>query len=334
MATRNPLARAVASAASRLWFPATLAFTRKLPRHSMHGGGRALARLYYRLRPKYLRAARSNLAVILGAPEDAPEVRRLAFEMVVSHFSAWVDFLHFATRPPEEAAQLIEGVERLLAHRRGPPGGQGRAAADRAPRQLGDRRPDARARSSSRSTSCWCPTSFRASRRSAPPPPRAGRRHRDPDRPQLRPDARGPARAREERHRRDAGRPGLRQHGRRRAVLRARGVFSARAAARRDGHRRDGAARFHRPRAGRPLPRGRRGAARHRAARRPRRGAARQPPALRHDPRALRARVPGAVVLLLPVLGRPVAEPITDGRLTAAESPAESRRNSIPGAAP
>jgi len=110
MATRNPLARAFASAASRVWFPATLAFTRNLPRRSMHRGGRALASVYYRLRPKYLDAARRNLAVILGTSEDAPEVRRLAFEMVVSHFKAWVDFLHFATRPPEEAAQLVEGV--------------------------------------------------------------------------------------------------------------------------------------------------------------------------------------------------------------------------------
>jgi len=110
MATRNPIARAIASAFSRFWFPATLAFTRNLPRRSMHRGGRALATVYYRLRPKYLRAARANLAVILGAPEDSPEVERLAFEMVVSHFSAWVDFLHFATRPPEDAARLIEGV--------------------------------------------------------------------------------------------------------------------------------------------------------------------------------------------------------------------------------
>lgn len=110
MATRNPIARAIASATSRVWFPATLAFTRNLPRRSMHRGGRTLAWVYYRLRPKYLRAARTNLAVILGASEDSPEVRRLAFEMVVSHFSAWVDFLHFATRPPEDAARLIEGV--------------------------------------------------------------------------------------------------------------------------------------------------------------------------------------------------------------------------------
>ena len=110
MATRNPIARAFASATSRVWFPATLAFTRNLPRRSMHRGGRALASVYYRLRPKYLRAARTNLAVILGVAEDSAEVRRLAFEMVVSHFSAWVDFLHFATRPPEDAARLVEGV--------------------------------------------------------------------------------------------------------------------------------------------------------------------------------------------------------------------------------
>jgi lauroyl/myristoyl acyltransferase len=110
MATQNPLARAFASATSRLWFPATLAFTRNLPRRSMHTGGRALASVYYRLRPKYVRAARTNLALILGAPESDPEVRRLASEMLVNHFSAWVDFLHFATRPPEDAARLIEGV--------------------------------------------------------------------------------------------------------------------------------------------------------------------------------------------------------------------------------
>ena len=110
MATRNPLARAVASATSRLWFPGTLAFARAFPRSAMHRWGRGLARVYYRLRPKYLRAARANLSVILGVPEDAPEVRRLAFEMVASHFSAWVDFLQFATRTPAESALLVESV--------------------------------------------------------------------------------------------------------------------------------------------------------------------------------------------------------------------------------
>ena len=110
MATRNPVARAIASATSRLWFPAALLASRHLPRPLMHRGGRALAAVYYRMRPKYLRAARRNLAVILGASEDAPEVRRLASEMVASHFRAWVDFMHFATRPPEDAARLVEGV--------------------------------------------------------------------------------------------------------------------------------------------------------------------------------------------------------------------------------
>ena len=110
MATRNPVARALASAASRLWFPAARFSARSIPRPLMHRGGRLLARAYYSARPKYLRAARSNLAVILGRPESDPEVREQAIGMVSSHFAAWVDFLRFATRPPEDAARLIEGV--------------------------------------------------------------------------------------------------------------------------------------------------------------------------------------------------------------------------------
>ncbi len=111
MATRNPIARAIASATSRLWFPATLAFVKRLPRRSMQRGGRRLASIYYRLRPKYLEAARANLSIILGRPAGAAEVREKAFAMVCSHFDAWVDFLHFATRPPEESGRLIESVE-------------------------------------------------------------------------------------------------------------------------------------------------------------------------------------------------------------------------------
>jgi KDO2-lipid IV(A) lauroyltransferase len=110
MATRNPVARALASAASRLWFPAARFSARSIPRPLMHLGGRLLARVYYAARPKYLRAARSNLAVILGRPESDPEIREQAFGMVSSHFAAWVDFLRFATRPPEDTARLIEGV--------------------------------------------------------------------------------------------------------------------------------------------------------------------------------------------------------------------------------
>src|SRR4051794_18156567 len=108
MATRNPLARALASAASRLWFPAARFTARSIPRPLMHRGGRLLARAYYLTRPKYLRAARSNLSIILGLPESDRAVRERALGMVASHFGAWVDFLRFATRPPEDSARLIE----------------------------------------------------------------------------------------------------------------------------------------------------------------------------------------------------------------------------------
>jgi KDO2-lipid IV(A) lauroyltransferase len=110
MASRNPVLRALGSAASRIWFPAVLATARNLPRGLMHRGGRILAGAYYGARPKYLRAARSNLAISLGLPEDSPEVRARASAMVASHFAAWVDFLRFATRPAADSARLVEGV--------------------------------------------------------------------------------------------------------------------------------------------------------------------------------------------------------------------------------
>jgi hypothetical protein len=56
MASRNPVLRALGSAASRIWFPAVLATARNLPRGLMHRGGRILAGAYYGARPKYLRA--------------------------------------------------------------------------------------------------------------------------------------------------------------------------------------------------------------------------------------------------------------------------------------
>ncbi|HEY3202184.1 MAG TPA: lysophospholipid acyltransferase family protein [Thermoanaerobaculia bacterium] len=110
MATRNPVVRAVASAASRLWFPMARALAGNLPLRFMHRGARVTAGIYYRLRPKYLWAARSNLSVILDEPDGAARVRRTAFEMVCSHFDAWVDFLRFATSPAADAARLIESV--------------------------------------------------------------------------------------------------------------------------------------------------------------------------------------------------------------------------------
>jgi KDO2-lipid IV(A) lauroyltransferase len=111
MASRNPVVRAVASAASHLWFPLTFALARHLPRQAMSRGAFWAARLYYRLRPKYLRAARANVSRILGLPESDRSVARIAEAMVTNHFAVWLDFLHFASRSPERAARLVESVE-------------------------------------------------------------------------------------------------------------------------------------------------------------------------------------------------------------------------------
>ncbi|MEP6769054.1 MAG: lysophospholipid acyltransferase family protein [Acidobacteriota bacterium] len=111
MSSRNRIVRALASATSHLWFPGTLWFARHVPRRIAYPLAREVGGTYFRLRPKYLAAIRSNLAVILGEDPASPEVVRLANEMVRGHASAWLDFLHFASRPPAESARLVESVE-------------------------------------------------------------------------------------------------------------------------------------------------------------------------------------------------------------------------------
>ena len=110
MASRNPFVRTVASATSHVWFPLSLFLARHLPRRLLRALARQTMTRFMRLRPKYQRALRSNLSVILGRPVSSPEVRRAAVDLLDAHFTAWVDFLHFATRPPEEAARLVESV--------------------------------------------------------------------------------------------------------------------------------------------------------------------------------------------------------------------------------
>ena len=209
--------RALGSATSRLWFPAALASARNFPRPLMHGGGKLLAAVYYRARPKYLRAARANLSIIRGlsrgrsgGPRTGLGDGRLALRGV-----GRLPALRDAASRGRRAAR--RGRHRLLAHRRGASAGQGRPAADGAPGQLGGRRADARADEAAD------PRGARAGhlpgrRASAPAPARSLRRRRDPRRPEFHSDARRPARAVPERDRGHAGRPGLRQHGRGDAV--------------------------------------------------------------------------------------------------------------------
>ncbi len=110
MASRNPVIRAMASATSHLWFPFSLFLARTLPRRVIYALARATVSPYMRTRPKYHAALRANLAQILGVPEDSAEVERRVGELIDAHFFAWADFLHFATRPAEQAAQLVESV--------------------------------------------------------------------------------------------------------------------------------------------------------------------------------------------------------------------------------
>src|SRR5688500_4112915 len=110
MSSRNPLARRLASAGSHVWFPAALWLSRWVPRRMLRGLARQTMTRYMQLRPKYRQALRRNLSGILGRPPDSAEVRRSSRDLLDAHFTAWVDFLHFATRPPEEAARLVENV--------------------------------------------------------------------------------------------------------------------------------------------------------------------------------------------------------------------------------
>jgi lauroyl/myristoyl acyltransferase len=111
MSSRNRLVRAIASVTSHLWFPGSVFFAKYVPRRVSYPLARGIGGGYFRLRPKYRSAIRSNLSRILGLPESSEAVARVAGEMVRGHASCWLDFLHFATRPPEESALLIESVE-------------------------------------------------------------------------------------------------------------------------------------------------------------------------------------------------------------------------------
>jgi lauroyl/myristoyl acyltransferase len=110
MASRNRLVRAFASATSHLWFPGSLWFARRVPRGISVPLARGIGGAYFRLRPKYLNAICSNLSIILEQPADSEAVRAAAGEMVRGHACAWLDFLHFASRPAEDSARLVESV--------------------------------------------------------------------------------------------------------------------------------------------------------------------------------------------------------------------------------
>src|SRR5512142_94954 len=107
MSSRNRLVRAVASATSHVWFPTSLFFARNIPRPISYALARRVGGGYFRMRPKYRAAIRANLSIVLGLPPEAPAVVNAADEMVRGHSCAWLDFLHFASRPPEDSEPLV-----------------------------------------------------------------------------------------------------------------------------------------------------------------------------------------------------------------------------------
>ena len=110
MSSRNRIVRAIASATSHLWFPGSIFFARYVPRAISYPLARAIGSTYFRMRPKYLAAIRENLSIITGDAPGSDRIREAADLMVRGHASAWLDFLHFATRSPAEAARLVESV--------------------------------------------------------------------------------------------------------------------------------------------------------------------------------------------------------------------------------
>lgn len=110
MASRNPVVRAIASGVSHLWFPTGLLLARILPRRLMHALARQTMSRYMQLRGKYVQALQSNLSIILGRPAGSREVERTSQRLIDAHFFAWIDFLHFASRPPEKSSRLVESV--------------------------------------------------------------------------------------------------------------------------------------------------------------------------------------------------------------------------------
>ena len=111
MASRNRLVNAVYSASFYLWFPLVRLLPRVFGRPFLYALARQTVGRFFRFRPKYLRAVRSNFAHVFREPPDSPRVVSAAREMIDNHSYHWIDFFHFAGRPLSEARRLVAGAE-------------------------------------------------------------------------------------------------------------------------------------------------------------------------------------------------------------------------------
>lgn len=99
----------------RVLWPVVCGSPRVLPLGVLYAIGWSVIHLFLLLRPKYLRALRSNLSQILGEPDDSLRVRRLAKRVAVNHARYWIDFLYWSQRDPREARAAVRTVENLPA---------------------------------------------------------------------------------------------------------------------------------------------------------------------------------------------------------------------------
>jgi KDO2-lipid IV(A) lauroyltransferase len=125
MASRNPIVRGIASVATTMFFPLASLMARHIPRRMMSLLCRASVGFWMKRRRKYMQAIRENYAVIFDAPRDSPQVRRTAERMIDAHFDAWLDFLRFASGPPEKALAVLQEVEGYAHLREGLDRGKG-----------------------------------------------------------------------------------------------------------------------------------------------------------------------------------------------------------------
>ncbi len=111
MATRSRVVNAVYSASFYLWFPLMQLLPRIFPRRFLYALARQTAGRFFRFRPKYLKAVRSNFAHVFHEPGDSPRVQAAALEMIDNHSYHWIDFFDFAGRPFAELRRRVAGAE-------------------------------------------------------------------------------------------------------------------------------------------------------------------------------------------------------------------------------
>jgi lauroyl/myristoyl acyltransferase len=94
------------------WIPTLVWASTWWPLGLMYWMARRLVMLPFNLvRPKYLRAVKSNYSRILGLPADHPEVRRVTWQMGYEHAYHWIDLFRWSQLPSDRFFANVAAVE-------------------------------------------------------------------------------------------------------------------------------------------------------------------------------------------------------------------------------